>query len=54
MRAEVAERVAVAAPIDVVLFYMTASVGTDDDALHFADDIYGHDRALARALGPAR
>lgn len=54
MRAEVSERVAVAAPIDVVLFYMTASVGPDDDALHFADDIYGHDHALARALGPAR
>ena len=54
MQAAAPERVAVAAPIDVVLFYMTASVGPDDDALHFADDIYGHDRALARALGPAR
>ena len=54
MQAETPERVPVAAPIDVVLFYMTASVGPDDDALHFADDIYGHDRALARALGPPR
>lgn len=54
MAAETSERVAVAAPIDVVLFYMTASVGPDDDRLHFAEDIYGHDRALARALAAAR
>ncbi len=54
MAAESSERVAVAAPIDVVLFYMTASVGPDDGRLYFAEDIYGHDRALARALAAAR
>ncbi|MBL8135039.1 MAG: L,D-transpeptidase family protein [Acidobacteria bacterium] len=54
MQAAQPERVPVAAPIDVVLFYMTASVGPDDEALHFADDIYGHDRALARALAMPR
>lgn len=54
MAAESSERVSVAAPIDVVLFYMTASVGPDDDRLHFAEDIYGHDRTLARALAAAR
>jgi L,D-transpeptidase YcbB len=54
MQAAAPERAPVAAPIDVVLFYMTASVGPDDDTLHFADDIYGHDRALARALATAR
>jgi murein L,D-transpeptidase YcbB/YkuD len=54
MQAETPERVPVAAPIDVVLFYMTASVGPADDALHFADDIYGHDQALARALTTPR
>ncbi len=50
MQAERPERVPVAAPIDVVLFYMTAAVGPDDGLLHFADDIYGHDRVLAGAL----
>lgn len=54
MDAERSELVPVAAPIDVVLFYMTASVGPGDDTLHFADDIYGHDRTLARALGALR
>ncbi len=42
--------VRVAAPIDVVLFYLTAAVSPDDGLLHFANDIYGHDAALARAL----
>jgi murein L,D-transpeptidase YcbB/YkuD len=47
-------RVDVAAPIDVVLFYLTAAVDPVDGALRFADDIYGHDAALARALAAAR
>ncbi len=46
--------VPVAAPIDVVLFYSTAAVSPDDGALHFANDIYGHDATLARALTRAR
>ena len=34
----------------VVLFYMTSMVMPVDQALQFADDIYGHDTRLARAL----
>lgn len=37
-------------PLPVILFYLTALVMPGDDALHFADDIYGHDARLARAL----
>lgn len=47
-------RVDAASPIDVVLFYLTAAVLPDDGALHFADDLYGHDARLARALGTSR
>ena len=50
MHASVSARVDLAAPIDVVLFYTTAAVLPEDGAVHFADDIYGHDAALARAL----
>ena len=46
-------RVDVAAPIDVVLFYLTAAADPAG-AVHFADDIYGHDRALAAALSALR
>lgn len=37
-------------PLRVVLFYVTAAVMPADGALHFADDIYGHDRRLEAAL----
>lgn len=37
-------------PVQVVLFYVTAAVMPNDHALHFAEDIYGHDRALEAAL----
>ncbi len=50
MQAEATRRVDLAAPIDVVLFYLTAAVLPEDGAVHFADDIYGHDAALERAL----
>ncbi|MGA0610864.1 L,D-transpeptidase family protein [Caldimonas sp. KR1-144] len=43
------ERVALARPIPVLLFYVTA-VAMPDGTLHFADDIYGHDARLTRAL----
>lgn len=36
-------------PIPVVLFYITAAV-MPDGAVHFADDIYGHDARLIQAL----
>lgn len=42
--------IALPRPIHVVLFYTTAVVMPEDGALHFADDIYGHDRKLHRAL----
>ena len=32
------------------IFYLTAIVMPEDGAVHFADDIYGHDAALGRAL----
>jgi murein L,D-transpeptidase YcbB/YkuD len=37
-------------PIGVVLFYATAFVDPNDGAIHFAEDIYGHDATLERAL----
>ncbi len=37
-------------PIQVVLFYTTAAVTSEDGLLHFADDIYRHDVRLDRAL----
>lgn len=41
--------VAVPRPLPVILFYMTAAV-MPDGTIHFADDIYGHDATLERAL----
>jgi murein L,D-transpeptidase YcbB/YkuD len=43
-------------PIQVIIFYITATVMPDDGAIHFASDIYGHDARLDRALRrkPAR
>jgi murein L,D-transpeptidase YcbB/YkuD len=43
-------RVAVVQPTRVVLFYLTAFVWPEDGTLRFADDIYGHDHELDRAL----
>lgn len=43
-------QVMLAVPIEVVLFYLTAMVLPDDGTVHFADDIYGHDARLHRAL----
>ena len=42
--------VAVPRPLTVLLFYTTAAVLVDG-TLHFAEDIYQHDRTLDRALG---
>lgn len=50
MQAATPEAVALPTPIDVVLFYVTAAILPADGALHFADDIYGHDARLAAAL----
>ncbi|MCR4376169.1 MAG: L,D-transpeptidase family protein, partial [Acidobacteria bacterium] len=45
--------VPVAPSIRVVLFYATAAV-MPDGAIHFANDLYGHDAALSRALAAPR
>ena len=50
MAATVPQRVDLARPIPVVLYYLSAMVMPGDGLLHFADDIYGHDARLARAL----
>ena len=47
-------RVDLTRPLPVILFYMTAMVMPADQALYFADDIYGHDTRLARALASRR
>ena len=37
-------------PVAVAIVYLTAMVTPEDGAIHFADDIYGHDASLHRAL----
>jgi len=49
MNASVSQRVQVSRPPRVLLFYTTAAV-LPDGAIHFAEDIYGHDAVLDRAL----
>ena len=44
------QQVNLSAPVPVILYYVSAAVMPDDGRLHFADDIYGHDAALERAL----
>jgi murein L,D-transpeptidase YcbB/YkuD len=44
------QRVDLTRPLPVILFYMTAMVTPSDHALRFAQDIYGHDARLVRAL----
>ena len=43
-------RVDLTDPIQVILFYVTAVVMPEDGTTHFAEDIYGHDLRLDRAL----
>jgi murein L,D-transpeptidase YcbB/YkuD len=43
-------RVKLAQPIQVILFYTTATVMPEDGTIHFAEDIYRHDMRLDRAL----
>jgi murein L,D-transpeptidase YcbB/YkuD len=45
------QRVDLTRPMTVILFYMTAMVAPSDGSLRFAQDIYGHDARLLRALG---
>lgn len=44
------QRVDLPQPIQVLLFYVTAVVAPEDGRIHFAQDIYGHDARLHRAL----
>jgi murein L,D-transpeptidase YcbB/YkuD len=50
MTARRPQRVNLNRPIQVILFYITAVVMPEDGSIHFAEDIYGHDSQLARAL----
>jgi murein L,D-transpeptidase YcbB/YkuD len=43
-------RVNLTRPIQVILFYVTAVVMPEDGTIRFADDVYGHDATLDRAL----
>ncbi|MEZ5291031.1 MAG: L,D-transpeptidase family protein [Vicinamibacterales bacterium] len=47
-------RVDLAEPIDVVLFYLTAAIDPATGDVVFAEDIYGRDAVLARALEAPR
>jgi len=48
------ERVELARPRQVVLYYLTAVVMPDTGLVHFADDVYRHDARLLRALAALR
>ena len=50
MQADVSSRVAVRTPVRVMLLYSTAAVLLDSGDVAFADDIYGDDARLDRAL----
>jgi murein L,D-transpeptidase YcbB/YkuD len=43
-------RVELTRPIRVVMYYVTATVIPEDGAVHFSEDIYGHDPVLDKAL----
>ena len=47
-------RVNLTRPIQVILFYVTAVVMPEDGTVRFAEDIYGHDTRLDRALASRR
>lgn len=54
MAAEESQQVNLFEPVPVLLFYLSAAVAPEDGRLLFAEDIYGHDRALERALAKLR
>jgi L,D-transpeptidase YcbB len=54
MQGDATVHVPVARPIQVLLFYNTAAVESDDGSVHFAADIYGQDARLDRALAGDR
>lgn len=50
MNTNQSRRVNLTRPIQVILFYITAVVMPEDGTVRFAEDIYGHDARLDRAL----
>lgn len=50
MKGDATQQVNLREPLRVVLFYITAVVTPQDGAVHFAEDIYGHDGRLDQAL----
>ncbi|MGD9831443.1 MAG: murein L,D-transpeptidase [Piscinibacter sp.] len=48
------QQVNLTSPVPVLLYYLTAAVSPDDGLLHLAEDLYGHDAALDRALKARR
>lgn len=48
------QRVNLIRPMQVILFYVTAVVMPEDGTIRFAEDIYGHDARLHRALTQLR
>jgi murein L,D-transpeptidase YcbB/YkuD len=50
MNGNTSRRVHLTQPITVILFYITAVVMPEDDSIYFAEDLYGHDGRLDRAL----
>jgi murein L,D-transpeptidase YcbB/YkuD len=50
MNADRPTQVNLTRPIQVILYYVTAAVMPEDGAIWFAEDIYGHDVKLDRAL----
>jgi murein L,D-transpeptidase YcbB/YkuD len=53
MHASVSTRVTLDRPMRVFLFYLTAVVLPEDDTMHFAEDLYGHDARLEGYLRAA-
>ncbi len=54
MEGSKSRRVNLTRPIQVILFYITAVVMPEDGTIRFAEDIYGHDAKLDRALASRR
>ena len=54
MQGPKSQRVFLLRPAQVILYYVTAMVMPEDGTIRFVDDIYGHDRALDKALTARR
>ena len=50
MNGPASRRVDLPHPIQVIVFYLTAALTTDDGSVQFAEDIYGHDARLDQYL----